>query len=70
MSCMTLFMQPAAMATTRLVDAVRREESIFWPAEYLTERNQPLTMSWVVVTGENGERQLRMRWRTPENPVN
>jgi len=58
MSCMTLFAQPMAMATTQLASAIHYEDAILEPkAEY-----KPLRMSWVVVTDENGKRQLRMHW--------
>jgi len=63
MSCMTLFVQPAAMATTQLVEATRYEVTTSWPVELTTERKLPLHMSWVVVTGDDGKRQLRMRWK-------
>jgi len=66
MSCMTLFVQQAAMATTQLVHATRQENSNIWRVEPMAERKQPLSMSWVVVTGDNGKRQLRMRWKTAE----
>jgi hypothetical protein len=66
MSCMTLFVQQAAMATTQLVEATRYEVATSWPVEYVTERKQPLHMSWVVVTGNDGKRQLRMIWKAAE----
>jgi hypothetical protein len=36
-----------------------------WQVEREAE-HKPLRMSWVVVTDENGKRQLRMRWVTVE----
>jgi hypothetical protein len=47
MTCMTLFAQPVAMATTQLVREIQHKS---------------LRMSWVVVTDERGQRRLRMRW--------
>jgi hypothetical protein len=61
MSCMTLFAQPIAMATTQLVSAIHHEDASLWQVEPKAE-HKPLSMSWVVVTDENGERQLRMHW--------
>ena len=61
MACITLLAQPMAMATTLLVSAVQREENFSERVEPNVEHNS-LRMSWVVVTDENGERQLRMRW--------
>jgi len=66
MSCITLFARQAAMATTQLVRAVSSENVNFWNAQRIPERKQPLSMSWVVVTDENGRRQLRMRWKPAE----
>jgi len=60
MSCMTLFEKPMAMATTRLV-RVHHEDAPLWQVEREAE-HKPLRMSWVVVTDENGKRQLRMHW--------
>ncbi len=65
MCCMTLFAQPMAMATTQLVSAVQQEENLFWRVEPKTEHTS-LRMSWVVVTDERGQRQLRMHWETAE----
>jgi hypothetical protein len=61
MSCMTLFAEPMAMATTQLVSAIQHEDAPLWQVEPKVE-HKPLRMSWVVVTDENGKRQLRMRW--------
>ena len=60
MCCMTLFAQPMAMATTQLV-RVHHEDAPLWQVEREAE-HKPLRMSWVVVTDENGKRQLRMHW--------
>jgi|HubBroStandDraft_4_1064222.scaffolds.fasta_scaffold420567_1 hypothetical protein len=59
MACMTLLASPMAMATTQFARAFRYEESAPWPEQY-TGR-QPLRMSWVVVTGKNRSRVLRMQ---------
>lgn len=60
MSCITLVMQPT-MATTRLVRPICCVDSVAEPALTIVERPQ-LNMSWIVVTDENGNRQLRIRW--------
>jgi len=61
MSCMTLFAQPMAMATTQLASAIHYEDATLRQVEPKAE-HKPLRMSWVVVTDENGKRQLRMHW--------
>jgi hypothetical protein len=65
MACMTLTAQPMAMATTQLARVIRYDVSAPWH-----ERNtvgQPLRMNWVVVTGKNGSRMLRMQWIAVED---
>jgi hypothetical protein len=61
MTCMTLFVQPMAMATTQLAREIRHERALSWQMEPKAE-HKSLRMSWVVVTDERGQRQLRMRW--------
>ena len=61
MSCITLVMQ-STMATTQLVRPVCCVDSVVESAATMVERPQ-LNMNWVVVTGEDGQRQLRMVWR-------
>jgi hypothetical protein len=58
---MTLLAKPMTMATTQLAREIRYEGSIPWQSTDDTKR-QPLRMNWVVVTGEDGRRQLRMQW--------
>jgi len=65
MSWMTLLAQPA-MTTSQLERSVCCENSNTEFAEKIVERNRPLEMSWVVVTDEQGKRQLRMRWRVAD----
>jgi len=62
MACMTLLALPMAMATTQLARVIRYEVSAPWQ-EQNTGR-QPLRMNWIVVTGKNGNRLLRMQWVT------
>jgi hypothetical protein len=57
---MTLLAQPVAMATTQFARVIGYEVSAPWQ-EQNTGR-QPLRMNWVVVTGKNGSRVLRMQW--------
>jgi hypothetical protein len=61
MACMTLLAQPVTMATTQLAREIPYKVSNPWQWTHNTER-QPLRMNWVVVTGKNGRRQLRMQW--------
>jgi hypothetical protein len=61
MTCMTLFAQPLAMATTQLVSMVHHENTFSGHLKPNTE-HRPVRMSWVVVTDESGKRQLRMHW--------
>jgi hypothetical protein len=63
MTCMTLFAEPMAMATTQLVRVIQREDTSSWRTESKAEQ-KPLRMSWVVVTDELGKQQLRIRWVT------
>ena len=60
MSCLTLFAEPMAMATTQLV-RIHHEDAALGQVERKAEHT-PLHMSWVVVTEQNGKRQLRMHW--------
>jgi hypothetical protein len=60
MNCMTLFLQPMAMATTQLASAIHHDATL-WRVEPKAEQKS-LRMSWVVVTDECGRRQLRMHW--------
>jgi hypothetical protein len=64
MSRITLLAQPAemTMTTIQLVGATCYEHSNSWQMAPTTERKPRVHMSWVVVTDENGKRQLRMRW--------
>jgi hypothetical protein len=50
-----------AMATTQLASAIHYEGATLRQVEPQAEY-KPLRMSWVVVTDENGKRQLRMHW--------
>ena len=65
MACMTLLAQPMAMATTQLARVIRYEVPVR-QQEPNTER-KPLRMNWVVVTGKNGSRELRMQWIEAED---
>jgi hypothetical protein len=60
MACIT-FLAPTAMATSQFMPVILCQV----PAPRQSERNldrQPLRMNWVVVTGRNGNRALRMKW--------
>jgi len=62
MACMTLF-APMAMATTQLARVIHDEDTSFCEPELSVERN-PLRMSWVVTTDEQGCRRLKMTWES------
>jgi hypothetical protein len=59
MACMTLLASPMAMATTQFARVFRLRRAAPWPEQY-TGR-QPLRMNWVVVTGKNRSRVLRVQ---------
>ncbi len=65
MTCITLFAQPLAMATTQLVSTVQHEDTFSCHVEPKME-HKTVRMSWVVVTDESGQRQLRMHWVAAE----
>jgi hypothetical protein len=55
-----------AMATTQLVRAIRYRNILTWQQQGKT-KHSPLRMSWVVVTDQRGNRQLRMQWASEED---
>lgn len=61
MSCMTLFALPT-MTTKLLEQTASHERCEVSRVSFTAERRQPLSMNWVVVTDENGNRRLRMSW--------
>jgi hypothetical protein len=65
MACMTLLAYPVAMATTQLARVIGYEVSV--PQQEQETGRQPLRMNWVVVTGKNGSRVLRMQWAADGN---
>jgi len=62
MACMTL-LAPMAVATTELARVIPDENAWFREPELSVERN-PLRMSWVVTTDEEGCRRLKMTWES------
>jgi hypothetical protein len=66
MCCITLNALEATMATTQLMHDVSYETQSPWLPEQKAER-APLRMNWVVVTGDEGKRQLRMHWDVAAN---
>jgi hypothetical protein len=60
MACMTLFVQPMAMATTQLARVIHYQDG-FEKLEGNLERNS-LRTSWVVVTDGDGCQRLQMQW--------
>jgi hypothetical protein len=60
MACMTLLAPSVAMATTQFERVTCCEVSA--PCQKQNTERQPLRMNWVVVTGRNGNRVLRMQW--------
>jgi len=65
MACITFIAPLVAMATTELARETRYQDAPNWQSEGDLEQNS-LRMSWVVVTDENGSRQLRMQWAAGE----
>ncbi len=65
MACVSLFAQPTAMATTQLAHISHYKTASTRGWEGNAERKH-LRMSWVVVTDEKGNRQLRMQWASAE----
>jgi hypothetical protein len=61
MTCMTAFAEAMAMPTTQLRTALQYESALFWRLENNAERKYP-RMSWIVVTDNEGRRQLRIQW--------
>ena len=53
------------MATTQLVSAIQPEDTSTWLEPKTIQTS--LRMNWVVVTDENGKRQLRMHWVADES---
>jgi len=66
MACITWLATPLVMTTTQLTRVIRYEVSAPSVADRNTEP-QPLRMNWVVVTGKNGSRGLRMQWVAVED---
>jgi len=61
MTCLTAFAEPMTMPTTQLTGVIQYEDAASWQLEGNSEC-KPLRMSWVVVTDNDGRRQLRMQW--------
>jgi hypothetical protein len=66
MACVIPFTQPAAMATTQLARTIECHEACSRPATHNVMQN-PLRMSWVVVTDRDGKRKLQIHWAQLEN---
>ncbi|MGB7927484.1 MAG: hypothetical protein WCF61_04970 [Terriglobales bacterium] len=61
MTCMTAFAHAMAVPTTQLTRLIPYENAAFWQWEGDAEHKSP-RMSWVVVTGKDGRRRLRILW--------
>jgi hypothetical protein len=66
MACIPLFAQPMAMATTQLARAIHYENVSACQLEGDVE-HKSLSMSWVVVTDNNGKRKLQIQWTPSED---
>jgi hypothetical protein len=66
MACITLFAHPMAMATTQLARAIHYKKVSACPMDGNVE-HKPLSMSWVVVTDNNGNRKLQIQWAPSED---
>jgi hypothetical protein len=60
MCCTTLFAQPMTMVTSQVTRAAAVE--VCRPRQNQDTGFKPVRMNWVVVTDENGNRQLRVCW--------
>jgi hypothetical protein len=60
MTCTTAFAETMAMPTTQITRAIRYENAASWQLGRNTEHTP--RMSWVVVTDNDGRRQLRIQW--------
>ena len=64
MTCIAVFAKSTAMTTTQLARVIQpgviHQDAASWQLEDTGERKP--CMSWVVVTGHDGRRQLRMLW--------
>jgi len=60
MTCMTAFAEAMAMPTTQLTRAIQYEGAASWQLGRNAEHTP--RMSWVVVTDNDGRRQLRIQW--------
>ena len=61
MCCITFVGQEATMATTQLMRAASYEICWTRPEEVRSE-SKPPRMNWVVVTDEDQNRRMQMRW--------
>lgn len=66
MACITLFAQPMAMATTQLARVIHYEDASTSQLASNVERKS-LSMSWVVVTDNCGNRKLQIQWAPSED---
>ena len=66
MSSTTLILQEVTIGTTRCLRAPYYEICLPLEEDQRTEYRR-LRAKWVVVTNENGHRQLRIHWQVDEN---
>jgi len=59
--CATV-LAPQVTMTTPFVGAARYQDTNFRRGEHTEDRKRQLSMRWVVVSDEHGNRRLRMRW--------
>ncbi|MGB9072433.1 MAG: hypothetical protein WCC22_07150 [Terriglobales bacterium] len=59
--CATV-LAPQVTLTTPFVVAAQYQDSNFRRVEHARDRKRPLSMKWVVVIDEHGNRRLRMHW--------
>jgi hypothetical protein len=58
----TTLLAPQVKMTTPFAGAAWQQDCNFKLVEHAEDRKRPLSMKWVVVTDEHGNRELRMRW--------
>ena len=72
MACMIAIAEAMAMSTTQLTGAIQyrviqHEDAASWQLESNGERKP--CMSWVVVTDNDGKRQLRIQWESRDGDL-
>jgi hypothetical protein len=65
----TILLAPQMSMTKRFENAASYQDFRVNRAESTEDRKRQLSMKWVVVTDEQGNRRLRMHWTVPQSPI-